>query len=97
MVVRRHYAKPHIYVTNEYERNYHVPLTFLEALGEVGSGFPWLYSGWLLIFSPRYRKNVDRKYRSQGPLIFCHWAISFIFLAVEVVLVLYFVVSGEAV
>jgi len=74
-----------------------VALSFLGTFGELASGTPWIYSGWLLIFSSKYRDKVRRQYGGQGPLIFLHWLFSLVMVVAEVTIVLYFMLSGESI
>ena len=68
-----------------------MPLGIVEIFGEVGSGLPWLYSGWLLLFSKTYRQRVSNRFRNQALPIISYWLMSLIFCAVEVVLLIYLV------
>ncbi|WP_029922748.1 hypothetical protein [Nevskia soli] len=65
-----------------------------EALGQLGALDPWLFRGWLFLFSPGYRAERRRIWKSRG-LLYSALDIAFsatlmlLELAVIVVLVIW--------
>jgi hypothetical protein len=59
-------------------------LAIIDFLGEIGGVFPYLYRGWFLVFSRRYRKKVRAENQKQSTLSICiDYSLSTLFMGVE--------------
>ena len=59
-------------------------LAILDFLGEIGGAFPYLYRGWFLVFSKKYRKKVHGENQNQSTFsTFIDYSLSILFMGVE--------------
>jgi hypothetical protein len=67
-------------------------IEMLDVLGELGATPPWLYRGWLWIFSRSYRATVRSMYRCMSNLARgIDATLSFAFFAGEIGLAIYLI------
>jgi hypothetical protein len=38
----------------------------LDVIGELGSSFPWIYRGWIFLFSEGYRDSRKKEWKRKG-------------------------------
>lgn len=64
----------------------------IELLSNLGSSFPWIYRGWLYVFSSQYRESMRLRWYSMNKVYaFFDKLLSAIFMLAEVVLFVYLI------